>query len=253
LKSAIGEQSLSGLVGLIVYILILIPVVVAALNALQLQALTQPATNMLNDFLGALPNIFAAAVLLVITYVVARLVAALVTTLLTGVGFNIILVRLGLTKAEPGAGEHTPSEMVGYLVLVVVMLFAAIEAAGLVGFTALATLLSGLIVFIWQVVLGLVILGIGLWLGSLAGKAIETGVSVHAKLLATVARVAIWVLAGAMALNQMGLGSDIVNLAFGLTLGGIAVAVALAFGLGGRELAGRELEKWRKSLETDES
>jgi len=123
----------------------------------------------------------------------------------------------------------------------------------MVGFAELATLLSGLTVFIWQVVLGLVIFGIGLWLGNLAGKAIETGVSVNAKLLATVARVAIWVLAGTMALNQMGLGSEIVNLAFGLTLGGIAIAVALAFGLGGRELAGRELEKWRATLESDES
>jgi hypothetical protein len=253
LESAIGGQTLSGLVGLIVYILILIPVIVAALNALQLQALTQPATNMLNDFLGALPNIFAAGLLLVITYIVARLVAALVSTLLTGVGFNTILMRLGLTKAEPGTGQRTPSDMVGYLVLVVIMLFAAIEAAGLVGFTELATLLTGLTVFVWQVVLGLVILAIGLWLGNLAGKAIETGVSVNARLLATVARVAIWVLAGAMALNQMGLGSEIVNLAFGLTLGGVAVAVALAFGLGGRELAGRELEKWRRSLESDQS
>jgi hypothetical protein len=63
--------------------------------------------------------------------------------------------------------------------------------------------------------------------------------------------VAIWVLAGAMALNQMGLGSEIVNLAFGLTLGGVAIAVALAFGLGGRELAAQELESWRNSLEED--
>jgi hypothetical protein len=253
LQSAIGGQSLAGLIGLLVYILILIPVIIASLNALQLQALTVSASNMLNEFLGALPNIFAAALLLIITYVVARLVVALVTTLLTGLGFNTILVRLGLTKAEPAEGQRTPSDMVGYLILVVVMLLASIEAASMIGFTALATLLSGLTVFIWQVVLGLVIFAIGLWLGNLAGRAIETGVSVNARLLATVARLAIWVLAGTMALNQMGLGSEIVNLAFGLTLGGIAIAVALAFGLGGRELAGRELEKWRANLESDES
>lgn len=253
LQSAIGGQSLASLIGLLVYILILIPVIIASLNALQLQALTVPASNMLNKFLGALPNIFGAALLLIITYVVARLVAALVTTLLTGLGFNTVLVRLGLTKAEPAEGQRTPSDMVGYLILVVVMLFASIEAAALVGFTELATLLSGLTVFIWQVFLGLVIFGIGLWLGNLAGKAVETGASANAKLLATAARLAIWVLAGTMALNQIGLGSDIVNLAFGLTLGGIAVAVALAFGLGGRELAARELESWRQSIESEES
>ncbi len=252
LKNAIGEQPLSGLIGLIVYILILVPVIVAALNALQLEALTQPATHMLDQMLGALPGIFAAALLLVITYVVARLVAALVTSLLTGIGFNIILVRLGLTKAEPAAGERTPSQVVGYLVIVVVMLFAVIEAAGLLGFAELAVLISGLLVFVWQVVLGLVIFSIGLWLANLAANVIQTSNTSQAKLLALMARVAILVLAGAMALSQMGLGSDIVNLAFGLTLGGIAVAVALAFGLGGRELAARQLESWRNSM-SDES
>jgi hypothetical protein len=206
---------------------------------------------MLNQFLGALPGIFAAVLLLIITYVVARLVAALVTSLLTGLGFNTILVRLGLAKAEPAAGERTPSETVGYLVLVVVMLFAAIEAAALLGFAELSTLLAGLTVFIWQVVLGLVILAIGLWLASVAAKTIETSSAAHAKLLALVARIAILVLAGAMALSEMGLGSEIVNLAFGLTLGAVAIAVALAFGLGGRELAAGELENWRKSLESD--
>jgi len=253
LKSAIGEQSLSGLIGLLLFILILIPVVIASLNALQLEALTAPASNMLNEFLGALPNIFAAALLLIITYVIARLVTALVTTLLAGIGFDTVLVRIGLTRAEPGEGQRTPSEAVGYLVLVVIMLFASIEAAGLVGFAELATLLAGLTVFLWRVVLGLVIFGIGLWLGNLAGNAIEAGQSANAKLLALVARVAIWLFAGAIALSQLGLGSEIVNLAFGLTLGAVAIAVALAFGLGGRELAGRELEKWRATLESDES
>jgi hypothetical protein len=253
LKSAIGEQSLSELVGLLLYILILIPVIIASLNALQLEALTAPASNMLNKFLGALPHIFGAALLLIITYVIARLVAALITTLLAGVGFDTVLVRIGLAREKPGAGQRTPSEVVGYLVLVVIMLFAFIEAAALVGFAELATLLTGLTVFLWRVVLGLVIFGIGLWLGNLAGKAVEATGSANARLLALAARVAIWMLAGAMALSQLGLGSDIINLAFGLLLGAIAVAAALAFGLGGRELAGRQLERWQKSIESDGS
>jgi hypothetical protein len=63
----------------------------------------------------------------------------------------------------------------------------------------------------------------------------------------------ILVLPGAMALRRMGLANEIINLAFGLLLGAIAVAVALAFGLGGRELAGHQLEEWRQSVESDES
>jgi hypothetical protein len=72
----------------------------------------------------------------------------------------------------------------------------------------------------------------------------------QAKLLATAARIATIVLAGAMALRQMGLANDIVNLAFGLLIGAIAIAVAIAFGFGGREVAGRELAEWVASMKT---
>jgi hypothetical protein len=252
LTSVMGSQRLSGVLGLIVFYLILIPAFVAALNALGIEALTAPASNMLNIALAAIPNIIAAAVLLAIAYIVARLVAGLITNLLTAVGFNGILLPLGLGEL-PKEGERTPSEIVGYLVLVLIMFFAAIEGLALLGFEAVAVLVSGFLVFAAKVILGLIIFAIGLYLANLAAKVIKSSKIAQAGLLALVARVAILVLAAAMALRQMGLANEIINLAFGLTLGAIAVALALAFGLGGRELAGRELEKWRSTLESDES
>jgi hypothetical protein len=251
LASVLGKQRLSGLLGLVVYVLILIPVLVAALNALALEAITQPASNMLNAILKAIPAIFAAALVVVIAYVVGRVVAGLITNLLTGVGFNNILARLGLGK-EPGEGERTPSEFVGYLVLVAIMLFAAIEASRILGFVLLADLVAQFTAFAGQVVLGLIIFAIGLYLANLAAKTVQASGVAQAGLLAMAARVSILVLAGAMALRQMGLANEIINLAFGLLLGAIAVATALAFGLGGRELAARELEGWLKSVKSDE-
>ena len=73
--------------------------------------------------------------------------------------------------------------------------------------------------------------------------------SAQASLLASAARVAIIVLTSAMALRQMGLANEIINLAFGALLGAIAVAVALAFGFGARDVAGRAVERWAKTLE----
>jgi hypothetical protein len=70
----------------------------------------------------------------------------------------------------------------------------------------------------------------------------------NAGLLATVTRVVILVLAGAMALRQMDIANEIVNLAFGLLVGAVAVAVALAFGLGGRDSAMRLIEEWRHNI-----
>jgi hypothetical protein len=154
---------------------------------------------------------------------------------------------LGLGK-EPAEGQRTPSEIVGYLVLVGIMLFASIEALRLLGFASVAELATQFTAFAGQVILGLAIFGLGLYLANLASNAIKASGAAQAGLLAMAARVSILVLAGAMALGQMGVASDIINMAFGLLIGAIAVAVALAFGLGGREIAGRELDKWLDSV-----
>jgi hypothetical protein len=257
LASVLGEQPLSGLLGLILYVLILIPVLIAGLNALKLEAITRPASDMLSAILGAIPAIFAAGVVLVIAYVVGKLVGGLISNLLAGVGFDAILARLGLGK-EPAEGERTPSGIVGYLILVAIMLFAAMEASRLLGFALLAELVSQFTVFASQVIMGLIIITVGLYLANLVSDIVRGSGVAQASVLAAVAKVAILVLAGAMGLRQMGLANEIINLAFGLLMGAIAVAVALAFGLGGREIAARKMEGWLSfesagSAESEES
>ena len=247
LSAVMGQQRLSSVIGLLIYIVILIPVLVGALDALSLAAITQPASNMLNSILAALPALFAASLILIIAYIVGRIVRGLTANLLTGVGFNAVLTNLGL-RAQAAQGERTPSEVVGNLVLVAIMLFATIEAVRELGFDVLANLIARLTVFAGEIILGLVIFGIGLFLANLASRTILTGSAAQSWLLALAARVSIIVLAAAMALRQMGLASDIINLAFGLLLGSVAVAVAIAFGLGAREIAGRELSDWIQSL-----
>jgi hypothetical protein len=250
--AALGKQKLSGLIGLIIYVLILIPVLIAALDALEMEAVTQPASDMLNTIFGALPALFGAFLVLAIAYVVGRIVAGLVTNLLAGMGFNAILARLGLGK-EPQEGERPPSEIVGYLVLVAVMLFAGIEALSLLNFELLAEGLAQFTTFAGQVILGLIIFAFGLYFANLAATTIHATGTAQSGLLAVATRVAILVLAGAMALRQMGLANEIVNMAFALILGAIAVAMALAFGLGGREVAARQLEEWTESIKSKQS
>ena len=247
LVTALGENRLSRLVGLIVYGLILVPVLISSLNALPLEAITAPASGMLGKMLDALPGLFAAGLLLTLAYFVGRLIAGLVTNLLSGAGFDNILSRLGLSSSAAVSGR-SPSALIGTLIMVGIMLFASIEAAAVLGFDVLAALLSEFIVFAGQVVLGIVIFGVGLYLANLASRAIEASGASQSGMLALAARVAIVVLAGAMALRQMGLANEIINLAFGMMLGSIAVAVALAFGLGSREIAGEQMRGWVKSL-----
>jgi len=261
LSAVLGPLGLSGLLGLVVYILVLVPIIIAALNALQIPAVTVPASAMLTAFLNAIPTIFAAALLIGISYVVGRVVAHLATELLTGIGFNTWLARMHIWTppakagtsapagtAKPGAGAVTPADVVGYLILLGVILFATIAALNMLGFALVATLVSQFTLLVGQIILGLIIFAIGLVLSNLAARAIVASQIARAGLLALTARVAIIVLAGAMALRQMGLANEIVNLAFGLLLGALAVAFALAFGLGGRQPAQREVERLFQAL-----
>jgi hypothetical protein len=101
-----------------------------------------------------------------------------------------------------------------------------------------------MMVILGQVLIGLVILGFGLYLANLANMIISNSGSGQAKLLGQVARIAILGLVMAMALQQMGIASNIVSLAFGLLLGSIGLATAIAFGLGGRDVAARHLDSW---------
>ncbi|MCP5115269.1 MAG: mechanosensitive ion channel, partial [bacterium] len=184
---------------------------------------------------------------LTLAFVVGRLVSGLVVNLLAGAGFNNVLARLGLAK-EGAQSERAPAGVVGTLILVAIMLFASIEAAGLLGFENLSVLLSDFVGFAGQVILGLVVFGVGLFLADVAAQTIRASSAQQASLLSAAARISIIVLAGAIALRQMGLANEIIELAFGLLLGSIAVAVALAFGLGGREVAARQIDGWLQSL-----
>lgn len=250
LATALGEQRLSGLIGLVLYVLILVPVLVAALNALQLEAITRPASDMLSTILAALPLLLGAALVLAVAFLVGRVVAGLATNVLAGIGFDRILVALGIGGESTEEGPK-PSAVAGNLVLVAIMLFATIEAVRLLGFQVLASLVAEFLVFAGHVALGLVILGVGLYLANVAARTISTSSARQATLLALAARIAITVLAGSMALRQMGLANEIITLAFGLLLGAIAVAAALAFGLGCRELAADAARDWLESLNGD--
>jgi len=135
--------------------------------------------------------------------------------------------------------------------MIAIILFAAMEAANMLGFSGLTLFIGAFIGTAANILFGLIVFGIGLYLSGLAHRVIlNTGTS-QAGILATAARAAILIFSGALALRQMGIGEDIVNMAFGLLLGAVAVAAALAFGLGGRDTAARLLERWRNEIRID--
>jgi hypothetical protein len=257
--------SLSELLGTLAYVLILIPAVIAALNELGIEAISAPAVLMLERILTYIPQVLMAALVLVGFYFVGRFVADLVTNVLTNIGFNNIWNILGLPQLNttssgvsgqptvtPALGTtpqrpitRTPAEIVGLVALVAVVLFGTVTATEILQFDALTNIVRAILRVGARVLSGGVVFAVGLYLANLAFRLVNAmGTSGQTKILAQAARISVLVLVGAMALQQMGVATDIVNLAFGLLLGAIAVAIAIAFGLGGRDVAGDQLREW---------
>ncbi|MDJ0620712.1 MAG: mechanosensitive ion channel [Calothrix sp. MO_192.B10] len=262
LRTSAGGQSLSSIIGTLVYVLILIPVAISALTALQISAISVPAISMLQKVLDTLPAIFTAGAILTIAYFLGQFISEFVTSILTSLGFNNVFTALGLRwptpqataspegETEPTPTTRTPSEIVGIIVLVGVMLFATVAALDILQIPALTALVQGILVVFAQILAGLVVFAIGLFLANLAFNIITSSGNPQALILGQVARIAIITLVSAMALQRIGIAPNIVNLAFGLLLGAIAVAIALAFGLGGRDVAGEQVREWLNSFKS---
>jgi Conserved TM helix len=240
---------LSALAGNLAFIFVFIPSAIAALDALGIEAISRPATAMLTQVLSAVPHVMAAVVILLLTWYLSRFAAGLVSSLLENAGVDSIAQKMGLKQVSSGSAR--PSRLASGLLVFFAMLFAVSEAADQLGFSQVRGLTAGFIMFAGDIVLGSAILAVGFWLANRAYDALQKSDGQTGSPLAGVARIAILGLLLGMGLRAMGIANDIVQLAFGLTLGAVAVAVAISFGLGGREAAAKLMEHWLSKWRRD--
>ena len=247
-KAGLSEQnSLPNIAGSLAFLVDNIPTIIAALNALKIDVIARPATNMLNKIMEALPNIFMAAAILIVTFYVVRMVANIIKGLIENTQINQLPAKVGLQETM---GDKKISDLVSYAIIFFAMLFAAIAAADLLGFEPISAIIAMFIAFGANIILGAIILFIGFWLANIIAGVVERSEQ-GSQFLANIVRVLIMGLVLAMGLKAMGIADSIVNLAFGLTLGAVAVAFALSFGLGGQEAAARFLRKMQDKMDRE--
>ncbi|MFK7803291.1 MAG: mechanosensitive ion channel [Anaerolineae bacterium] len=248
-RAGLTGTKLSDLIGTIVFAVILIPSVIAALDKLGIEAISAPAVEMLGIITGIIPGLIGAVAVLLIVYYVGKLISGLLVDILEGAGFNSVPARLGITASF----ERSPSSIVGSLILIGFMLFATMEAASMIGFDSLSVIVSQVLGFASQILIGIVVLALGMYIANLVHSVISSTSSKNGDMLANIARWGILILVGTMALRQMGIASQTIDLAFGITLGAIGVGAALAIGLGSKETAGREVARLVSKLKGEES
>jgi hypothetical protein len=238
LSKAQNAQPLSALLGTVVYVIVMVTVIGQALAALKLDVLTNISNQVLNGVTGVILAALGAAVILGIAYYVAKFVADVASSLLAGIGVNRLPTALGFKTAK-GADL---AGVIGYIVMVAVMLLAVQGTAQSFGLTSIAALVGSLIVFGGKVLFGIVIFLAGIYLANIASSVITTTGGNDAVFLANIARWAILIFVAGIALSQAGV--TLADNAITIILATIGAAVALSFGLGGRDAAAKQLDKW---------
>ena len=232
--------TLSRIAGQLVFALIVIVVSISALQVLGIEAIAEPATQMLTLILNAIPSVIAAALLLGIGYLISRFVGPLLESTLRGLGTDRALADLG----AGGTRSTPPSRVIATIGQVAIVLFFAVAATRVLGFPEVTEILDTVLEVAGGIILGGAIIAVGVFVANLAPRFVSgrTG---------DVIRYAAIVLFVAIGLGSMGLADSIVNLAFGALVVGGAAAAAIAFGLGGRDAAARQLQRLEARSEAE--
>ncbi len=236
----LGAGTLSGLVGWALHYLILLWAVIAGLNNLQLDAISQPLARMMALIVEFVPRLAAAAFIVIVGVIVGRLLRQFATGLLNRIGLDAALARLGVKPLGGVGGAGTLTSIIGTVLMVVVVFLFAAEALDVMQLELLTNLASLLLQWVPQALIGALILGVGFAAANWAERRIRTGAGgeVQRGVLALGAKYAILAFVLAGALQQMGIAREVVVLAFGLAFGAVCLGLALAFGLGSRDVAG---------------
>ena len=213
------------------------------------QALLTSVAAALALLLSAVPRILGFLVILIIGWIIASAIAAAVAALLRAVRFNDLARRSGFADFVQQMGVR--KDAAGVLADVVrwfIRLIVLVVAFDALGLPAVSQVLQQLLLWLPNLVVALVVLVLaGLAANALAslvrGATAEAGLG-NPDVLATIARVAVWAFAIVIAVNQVGIATELVNTLFMAVVGAVAVAFALAFGLGGRETAGQIVASW---------
>jgi hypothetical protein len=240
-----GATSPSDVVGITAMVFIIVQATIAALNEIGLATLSGPLTDMMAQFWNLLPSLAVSIVILVVATFVGQLLRRVAAGALRNLGLDRFMERLGFKRLSDRVdrlGEY--SELVGYAVQVGVILLGVAQALENLGLDTWAAYVNAFLVYVVKnVAVATLVVAVGFAIGNYVRDLIRARDDAAADWMAEFARYAVLVFAFTMAVRQLDVAEDFVLMTFGLLFGGLCLGAALAFGLGGRELAGKILER----------
>ena len=206
------------------------------------------------QIMESIPALVAALVILFAGYLFARLIEKGVESFLRAIRLNVLLERGGVMEAMERSGQHlNPVRIIANLIFWLLMFGVILLSANALGLESLAIVFSELVSYVPSVIAAVVIIIVGIVLGGFVGGLIlaSAGAIHGGTALARVGRGGVILLAIFMALQQLGVATEIVVTAFAILFGAVALASALAFGLGNRELAAEITRHWYETYRAE--
>lgn len=238
------KVSLSEVFAKAIYVLILVPVVIASLDALKVEAISKPSTEMLNDILIFMPRAVIAIVILFVGKFIANLASDLLEKVLVSIGTD------KLTESYIKSEEKTfsLSKVIAEVVKYVIVIFFVVEGLNILQLEILTKIGREIIAYMPYAISSLIIVSIAFILGNFAEKSLNEKFT-DSKITALISKVVIFTVGVFIALYQLGIAKGLVNSAFIIILGAFAVAFAISFGVGGRDFAKNMLGKLEKKID----
>lgn len=248
IKGDENSVQLSDAIANVVYVLILIPIIIASLNTLRITVITEPAVAMLNSIFLMIPNILAAIVILIIGIFLAKLVANLIYSLLEGSGLSD---RVADMLQSTAAYRLNLAKIISEAVRWIIILGFLVEAFNIIQLGILNQIGTAIIAYIPRVLAAAVILLGAYLLGQLAKRFLnDTFEGAHlAGIMINGTIMTVGVLA---ALSQLGIATNFLLPLFLIVIGALGLALAISFGLGGRDFARGRLAKLETKLDEQE-
>ncbi len=203
-------------------------------------------------FLGAIPKIIGFLVILIVGWFIASAIAAVVAGILRAVHFNDLARRSGFSGFVENMGiRQDASGVIAEVAKWFVRLIVLVVAFDALGLPAVSMVFQQLLLWLPNLVVAIVVLVIaGIAANALyslvRGSTAQAGFG-NPELLANIARTAVWAFGIIVAVNQLGIAESLINILFLAVVGALALAFGLAFGLGGRDTAGRMVQEWYES------
>jgi len=213
--------------------------------------IVEPVREMLTRIMGYLPTLLGALLILVVGWAVAKTLRRLVSRGLKATHFDKLADKAGISEILSKGGLKTSAvEVLSALVYWLVIMMVLVLVVNALGLPQASNVLEKLFAYIPSVIAALFVLVVGMFLANFVAGIVRTAAGnaylPKPEMFAAVSRWAIIIFAGTISLRELGIGTLLVTTTFNIILGGVCLAFALAFGIGGKDAASRYLEEWHK-------